>query len=245
MKNFVTSKLFGRCGNQFYQIATGLAYAKRENLDFYTTTAENAINYFDSFPKKEVGGKIYEEKINSNNNPFYSEIPSRMDNCLLIGYWQSFKYFDDYRQDILEAFKIPYKKNLFVSIHVRRGDYLVHSDLFPPLPIEYYKKSIQYFNEKGYFIFDVYSDDIEYCKSIFNEEIFYDYNTFIFNEGNNELEDLCSMSSCQHNIVANSSFSMVASWLNQNPNKIVLCPYKMFVGANEDMIPNNYIKIKY
>lgn len=245
MKNFVISKLFGRCGNQFYQIATGLAYAQRENLDFYTSKTENYTNYFDYFPTKEASVRHYEEKINSNNNPFYEAIPSKMNSCLLIGYWQSFKYFDDYRQDILEAFDIPYSKNEFISIHVRRGDYLVHSDLFPPLPLEYYQKSVEYFNKIGYFIFDVYSDDIEYCKSIFNVQNFSSYNMFIFNDGRNELEDLSSMSSCQHNIVANSSFSMVASWLNQNPNKIVLCPYKMFVGANEDMIPDNYIKIKY
>jgi hypothetical protein len=245
MKNFVVSKLFGRCGNQFYQIATGLAHAKRENLDFYTTTAENATNYFNTFPKKEVGGKIYEEKINVHNNPFYSEIPSKMGNCMLIGYWQSFNYFDSYRQNILDAFKIPYRQSVYVSIHVRRGDYLVHSDLFPPLPIEYYQKSIHYFNGKGYFLFKVFSDDIEYCKNIFNKENFFSYNNFVFSEGKSELEDLSLMSSCQHNIVANSSFSMAASWFNQNENKIVVCPYKMFTGANEDMIPNNYIKIKY
>jgi|694.fasta_scaffold25794_12 hypothetical protein len=241
MKNFVVSKLFGRCGNQFYQIATGLAHAKRENLDFYTTTAENATNYFNTFPKKEVGGKIYEEKINVHNNPFYSEIPSKMGNCMLIGYWQSFKYFDDYKVEILSEFNLPYNLIKAVSIHVRRGDYLIHSELFPPLPIKYYNKAISFFNEKGYYNFHVFSDDIEYCKTIFEDG----NSTFTFIEGNTELEDLSLMSSCEHNIVANSSFSMAASWFNQNENKIVVCPYKMFTGANEDMIPNNYIKIKY
>ena len=247
-RQFIVTKLMGRCGNQFYQIATGLAYAKRHDLAFFATSeAQNDfgnVNYFRNFPTRDLAGNIYSERVNDKGCPYYADIP-KMPNGLLIGFWQSFKYFDDYRQDVLDAFQIPYSKTDLVSIHVRRGDYLNHKDVFPTLSLEYYQTAVKYMNDKGYFNFMVFSDDIDYCKSIFTDENFDVFNKFLYSEGTTELEDLSKMSSCTHNILANSSFGFVASWLNQNPDKIVVCPKyeNMFQGCNVDMIPESYIQL--
>lgn len=249
MRQFVVMKLMGRFGNQFYQIATGLAYAKRENLDFYvTSTAENAqgnVYYFNDFPKRDLGGNIYMEKINEQGNAYYADIP-RMPNCFLIGYWQSFKYFDDQREHILQSFNVPYQPVDLVSIHVRRGDYVTHSDQFPPLPLEYYQSCVQRMNDKGHFRFMVFSDDMDYCREMFTEDKFGN-NEFLFSENTDEHKDFAFMSSCKHNICANSSFSFAAAWLNQNPDKVVLCPpiNKMFKGCNLDMIPDYFTTVEF
>jgi hypothetical protein len=55
------------------------------------------------------------------------------------------------------------------------------------------------------------------------------------------------MSLCDHNIIANSSFSWWGAWLNQNKDKIVITPNNWFGVQtnlnNLDMVPDNWIKI--
>ena len=114
------------------------------------------------------------------------------------------------------------------------------------LPLDYYRNAIHYFVDLGYKNFLVFSDDIEWCKLTLND-YFYEGIRFEYSEGNNELQDLALMSSCEHNIVANSTFSYCASWFNQNNDKKIITPDfdNMFGGCHRDMIPPEYITINY
>ena len=66
----------------------------------------------------------------------------------------------------------------------------------------------------------------------------------------NELDyiDLWIMNLCEHNIIANSSFSWWGAWLNQNPDKRVVAPKKWFgpayngVHDTKDLYPQSWIK---
>ena len=54
------------------------------------------------------------------------------------------------------------------------------------------------------------------------------------------------MSECNHNIIANSSFSWWGAWLNTNNNKTVIAPSKWYADQsiiNNDIIPPDWIKI--
>ena len=243
MKKFVVGKLMGRCGNQFYQIATTFAYAKKHNLDFFVTSdaanCDNNAYYFTQFPKRDSWGSNFEEHRNENGHSYYFDLP-RMDNICLMGYWQSFKYFDDYREEILQAFNLPYEfKQGYVSLHVRRGDYLQLSEKLSLMTMDYYKKALSMFPNHKVLVF---SDDINWCKENLNELS----DSLQFSEGKSEIEDLILMANCEHNILANSTFSYAASWFNRNKEKIVVTPKleNMFGGCNLDMIPDNYIKIE-
>ena len=67
------------------------------------------------------------------------------------------------------------------------------------------------------------------------------------------LHDICDwhqlllMSLCQHNIIANSSFSWWGAYFNSNPNKIVCYPNVWFgqkIGHDtSDLCPNSWTKI--
>jgi len=74
----------------------------------------------------------------------------------------------------------------------------------------------------------VFSDDIPWCKdNIISEHIY-------FSENNSNHVDMCMMTMCDHNIIANSSFSFWGAYLNQHQNKIVICP-KMYIGPSNQI----------
>jgi hypothetical protein len=63
----------------------------------------------------------------------------------------------------------------------------------------------------------IFSDDIEWCKENFSSD-------FLFSEEKDEFIDLYKMSRCANFIIANSSFSWWASFLNKSDDKIIYAP---------------------
>ena len=179
------------------------------------------------------------------------------DNCYYDGYWQSYKYLSDIE---IAPYKEISKKNFLVdketqatkilsnesiSIHIRRGDYLSikkNSEIFSVCDMSYYEKAILYITQRlpkpNFFIF---SDDIDWAQRNFFGQQFY------FIDGNIPSEDMHLMSLCKHNIIANSTFSWWAAWLNSNKNKIVIAPKQWYIGplnkSTENLIPNSWIRM--
>jgi hypothetical protein len=107
---------------------------------------------------------------------------------------------------------------------------------------DYYQRAFEIINASNYLVF---SDTIEYAKQIFTE--FKDIN-FTYIENNHAFEDMYLMSSCQNNILANSSFAWWSAYINKNNNKVV-APSNWFGPAYngqwrlDDLIPNDWIVI--
>jgi glycosyltransferase involved in cell wall biosynthesis len=249
ISDVASTTLMGRIGNQFYQIAMLLAYSKKHGIKYQIpTTASNCDNnkvYFDiqSTGKSSNYVEFFEDR--PNDSPTLMSIP-KLKNPKFNGYWQTFEYFDEYRDYILSVFKIPVNKlENVVSVHVRRGDFLEHPNKHPYLGIGYYQNAINFFRSLGYSKFMVFSDDIDWCENNFNKSNFENVE-FIFSKNKSELEDLTLMSNCEHNIVAMSSFSFTAAWLNTNPNKIIVCPERkyLFGGSNNRMVPSYFKEIQ-
>lgn len=172
------------------------------------------------------------------------------------GWFHLYHYWHEYRSDLLDIFKFKQeiydqaKLNLdtirnqeqypIVSLHVRRGDYLQVASL--NLTLDYYSEAISIFLEKfPYFKLLVFSDDIDWCKEyIVGENVFY-------SEHNSNYVDMCMMTMCDHNIIANSTFSWWGAYLNQNVDKIVVCP-KNYIGPSDpeaQFINNNYFPAEW
>jgi hypothetical protein len=87
------------------------------------------------------------------------------------------------------------------------------------------------------------TDDIEWAKSTFSGN-----DNFFISESKNQFIDMCTMTLCNHNIIANSTFSWWGAWLNQNINKKVIVPHKWFGKPlahlnTYDLIPANWIRL--
>lgn len=178
------------------------------------------------------------------------------DRVYLDGYFQSYMYFEQYREDLLKLFVPRYEFNEewksycremcqvdSVAVHVRRGDYLKiknKNDLQYVLEEDYYKRAIDFLAGKlSNPVFYWFSDDIEWVKEHFGENSRFKY--VRLTSENADLDEMMLMSNCKSIITANSSFSWWAAWLNQNKKAIVIAPKKRF--GNENMIPNNWIKM--
>lgn len=129
-----------------------------------------------------------------------------------------------------------------VSIHIRRGDYqskLVWRFLLGDICEEqYYNKAISYIKSKiqnpHYYIF---SDDIEWAKT----NLKLTNATYIdWNKGENSFRDMQLMAHCKVNIIANSTFSLMAAWLNVHNNSIRIVPSK-WTNKKPDITYKKYI----
>lgn len=217
-------RLFGRAGNQCFQVATCIATALRNKTEFLIP--RQSVNpkvwktYFNHFPRRlPMGGRVWNEPSHA-----YTPIPNEK-KLILDGYWQSEKYFIDYREHVIElmGFKWTPMKGV-ISVHVRRGDYLTLQDKHPIVTIDYINNAIRYFWDKGFRNFMFFSDDIAWCKEHFP--------SYSYSEGLSELKDIELMSCCEGHIISNSSFSWWGSWLNRNPDKIVIAPSVWFGFQN-------------
>jgi hypothetical protein len=255
----------GRLGNQMFQYAALKAIALKNKYDYalpnhlkiksdglFDLTNQKWIEYkldlFDGFELKcniidELPLNEYVEK----SFTFDFDVFNINDNTSIEGYYQSYKYFEEYKNEIKKDFTFKsevYSKcfdiisqyNNSVSVHIRRGDYVNHPNYLVVTP-EYIQSALNQFNDKEY-TFLIFSDDIEWCKQVFPDEV-------IFIEGNNQYEDLCLMSLCDHNIIANSTFSWWGAFLNQNPNKKVIAPKNWYTESKPlyDLYPSKWIQI--
>lgn len=197
---------------------------------------------------------------NENQELIYDSRILKARSAYVIGYWQSYRYVQSVQEIIADRFKFAkvedekivrlvnkMKTENSVSVHIRAGDYLLpeNAELFGGIcTMNYYCTSIDKMRKKvNQPLFFVFSNDIQWCKENFILEnvIWMDDKTLPQHE---DWVEMYLMSCCKHNIIANSSFSWWAAWLNQNQDKIVIAPKKWLQTVeNDEVCPKEWIRI--
>ena len=259
----------------FTTIAYSLKYKipfkiKSEKADKISPVDNKSLRpvYWDNFL---IGLKpfLYYENLNlpivKEPNFRYYEIPRFTQSIKLFGYFQSPKYFENNFKSIIKLIELDkqnaeikekykeYFSNKVISLHFRIGDYKKVPDCHIILNSQYYINTLKIILEK---------DDTCYTVLYFNEEqdnyivenmihnIKKSYPQLNFIQCSYDIPDweqLLLMSLCNHNIIANSTFSWWGAYLNNNSDKIVCYPNVWFGPAcnndTKDLFPENWIKI--
>ncbi|WP_192986681.1 alpha-1,2-fucosyltransferase [Carnobacterium mobile] len=188
-------------------------------------------------------------------NTTYKKLPiKKRKNYYLSGFWQSDKYFEDIRENLLEEL-LPREKPLnknhefinlinkteSICVTIRRGDYITNEKV----------KKTHFICDEAFFVEGVeklkndlenpvvfcFSDDIEWAK----ENIHFDCPTY-YECGNDPVwEKLRLMSLCKNFVISNSSFSWWAQYLSKSENKIVYAPSVWYAdGTKADIFQDNW-----
>lgn len=214
---------------------------------------------------RKIHHRIPLTKYNRYIEPRFSFIPHLetqvKDDTLLIGFWQSEKYFLEHEDMIRKdfTFRAPFdaknaqwekliRESDAISLHVRRGDYITNaaaSSYHGTSDISYYRKAFDRIaggleNAKLF----IFSDDPDWVR----EHIRFDVETHVIdnNTGKSSFHDMHLMSLCRHHIIANSSFSWWGAWLNSSKDKIVVAPERWFAKGDidtRDLIPASWLRM--
>ncbi len=236
-------------GNQLFQYAFGYAQSQRNGsklvlykyedqpdhrpfqIDHYSIKKDGIIQYnnktiIDKFVLK-ISKKVIDTEFCFNEGV----LKQRSIIAFYNGYWQNWRYFDEYYDDLIQMFsyrneysekclvylnKIHKEKNT-LSIHIRRGDYS-SSNLC--INMDYYQRAFEYIkkshNDLNIYVF---SDDKEFVRKHFHVTEEY---TIV--EEVSDIEEFEIMRACEHHIIANSTFSWWGAYLGKNRSGIVIAP---------------------
>lgn len=251
--------LKGGLGNQLFQISTALFKADQENTEMainygfrhLVTQGNHPNNYKNNLYKKisvttNVPDFIFQEKGFS-----YSPLPSQK-NITLDGYFQTEKYFPNYKEKLDNIFIFPenVKEKIdksfskinkkILGIHIRLGDFLkIHSNVHLVCTEKYYINALKNYDLSKYKVI-VTTDDYE------NFQKFLPINDFILCNSKNEIEDLYLLTQCDDLIISNSTFSWWGAYLGKIKNS-VCAPVRWFApdGPKDfnDIYMYNWTKI--
>ena len=155
-----------------------------------------------------------------------------------MGYWQSSRYFDSMRGDLLDAFTpkselsdesrfLLSESHDAVGVQIRRGDYLDPSvsAIHPSPSRDYFSSAVRCVVERtGIRKAIVCTDDLEWAIAHVTlpvEQIFFR------TRETQAWEDMSVLRSCAHIVISNSSFGWWSAWL-AGRNRVVVCPEQWF-----------------
>ena len=274
----ITVKLKGGLGNQMFQAAFGYAQAKLRHETLRLDT-----DFYKEHKGRKEGLRIFPELVPSltRETSFFTKVRKRLglrqgtyfqrstafvpsDQLMSYdhfdGYWQSEKFFADFKSEISSLFQFPelsphsqrfldeIRASESVAVHIRRGDYVTDPEtqkVHGSCSLGFYRSGMDFFSKKlsspKFFIF---TDDIQWAYEQFSSRS--DVKLVELPRSIPDWESMALMSFCSHLIISNSSFSWWAAWLNPSPEKIVVAPARWYAASDmddSDLVPSSWMRI--
>jgi hypothetical protein len=269
----VTASLYGGLGNQLFQIAATIAYSFKHGINYQFKQSANLgkrPTYWTNFLHKMC--KNLTDDLDTSgfitiSEALYDMVPV-VESVVLDDYFQSPRFFNDYRAQILDIFDIEshrhtvqQKHNVVessISIHFRRGDYKQLPDCHPILPNDYYVESIYYILTQDSSVTHIYyycedEDAVDIERAITELKTLFEGLSYIRLKADSDWEEMVCMSCSRHHVIANSSFSWWGAYIStnnivENIVKNIVCYPALWFGPliQKDvsaMFPPNWIKI--
>jgi len=284
--------LKAQLGNQLFQIMNIISLSKKYNTDYRIlcdinekTIYENKKTYFNDFYLKLKNKLIKIEKSElelklTNNNIYkekkyeYNEIILNTEKDIYIeGFYQSFKYFQEYNDILYDILDIKNRKShiyciynyIFnkknIAIHFRFGDYIYLQNMHPIQTIKYFYNSINelinIFNSSNdnilnynilFFCSECDNDIVNKYINRLNKTYNNNLNFIKINDSINEWTQMLMISLCDNIIISNSTFSWWGAYFSEK-NTRVIYPKKWFGpfykdNKIDDLILDNWIGVK-
>lgn len=273
----ITCVYMGGLGNQLFEIFALIGYSLKYRDSFilpYIPNVGNRPTYWDTFLTSLKIFTTYNAKYNITAEQLNS-IPPEV-NCLqhhyvelseypnskitkLYGYFQSYKYFHEYRDKIFKMIRLESQQNdictqysnyfansgrtpYYVSMHFRFGDYKNLQEYHHLLDSKYYMNAMKYVKSvcNCSDIIVLYFCEMEdnYIVNNIIDKVRTIDASIEFVKVDDSIEDwkqLLLMSCCHSNIIANSTYSWWGAYFNRNSQNHVCYPDKWFGPMNSHL----------
>lgn len=232
MKSEIYIRLKGGLGNQLFQYAFGLYLessgfpVKGYYVDFTRDTYGHDYQLHNIIPEQYITVcdipdstiLIQSENDVAIKNYILQNAPASV---LIEGYFQNVEYME--HSGLNNVIKLKDDINPLTAIHIRRGDYGHHGHL----PVSYYIEALQ---KLGSPQFEIFSDEPNFSEYMFSNVT--GFQRVIRPDLSNPAEELISLASHKSIVMANSSFSWIASYLayKNNHSKIIYPKQWAFIG---------------
>ncbi len=204
------------------------------------------------------------KELSESHFHFDANALARRGDFYVTSYWQSHRYFDliasQIRADLVLSQPLSHKHQLIkdqikatagsVALIVRRGDFANHphhSKFHGCCSQEYYQEAqvlIKSRVEEPHLF--VFSDDIDWVRNNISFSCSTTFMDHPYDHSHYDYVDLHLISTCQHHIIANSTFGWWGAWLNNYSDQIVIAPKRWFLDASidtSDVCPAEWIRI--
>lgn len=287
----ITIALCGGLGNQMFQFATGYALARRYGVGLRLEVSllskdEHREYVLDRWDLMNASLVTLKAMKGTSPIPIMHRVTRRLSSVLggtrhvaiyrsgydesvagcgpsayLEGYFQSWRYFNQYHDEICNLFKPgrPLSEESLamldrirhtesVSLHIRRGDYVSNSRTnayHGVCDVNYYQRAIQHVSSiVEHLELFVFSDEPAWAAQ--NLKLGLPATIVSRSHAPDVHEDMILMQMCKHNIIANSTYSWWSAYLNANRSRVVVAPLRWFLSSNDpgtDLIPTNWIRL--